>query len=145
MRSVDILLVEDSLKEIALIKNILAAEKIDVRLSLARNADEAIQFLRKQGPFELMPSPDLVLLDWYLPKFEDGERVLAAIKEDKSLRSLAVCMMSAYMQPEESMRVMGLGASCCIEKPLSLAKFIQIVHSVKDLFFTIVRNPISAC
>ena len=141
-RSIDILLVEDSMTDIALLKAVLGSEKMFIRPFTVQDADHAIAFLKQEGIYALMPTPDLVLLDWRLPKLEDGERVLRTIREDHNLKTLSVAMVSGYLHVDEARRAMELGATCCIEKPLTLAKFVYLVQQIPDMWMTIVRRPV---
>jgi two-component system, chemotaxis family, response regulator Rcp1 len=141
-RSIDILLVEDSMADVALLKTVLDSEKMHIRPFTVATADDAIAFLKQQGIYALMPTPDLVLLDWKLPKFEDGERVLRVIREELTLKTLSVALVSGYLQVDEVRRAVELGATCCVEKPLTLAKFVGLVQQIPDFWMTIVRVPI---
>jgi CheY-like chemotaxis protein len=140
-RSVDILLVEDNLADIALLKHVWLSEKMLINPFSVRDADEAEEFLMKRNTFMLMPTPDLVLLDWKLPKFEDGERVLKMIRADPNLKTLSVALVSGYMQADESRRALELGATVCLEKPLTLAKMIFLVQQIPDIWLTMVKGP----
>ncbi|WP_447983772.1 response regulator [Nitrospira sp. Nam74] len=140
-RAIDILIVEDSHTDIELLKAVLGSEKMLIRPFTVANADDAIAFLKQEGIYALMPTPDLVLLDWKVPTYEDGERVLTLIRETASLKTLSVVLVSGYLQTDEARRAIELGATCCVEKPLTLAKFIYIVQKIPGLWLTIVRGP----
>jgi len=141
MRSIDILMIEDNYKDIELIKNVLGAQKINLRFFTVRDADNTLQFLRQEGIYNLMPTPDLILLDWKLSTFELGEQLLMDIKKIPRCKASTVVLMSAYLHRDDAAvkRIIQMGAACCIEKPLTLDRLHEIVSVVPDFWFTIVR------
>jgi two-component system, chemotaxis family, response regulator Rcp1 len=66
--SVEILLVEDSASDVALIKVTLRNSQVPHNLHVVRNGVEAINFLRKSGKYADVARPDIILLDLNLPK-----------------------------------------------------------------------------
>ena len=54
-------------------------------LSVARDGEEAMACLRREGRYAATPRPDLILLDLNLPR-KDGREVLAEVKADPDLR-----------------------------------------------------------
>jgi len=83
MRAIDILLVEDNPGDVRLTQEALRAGKVRNTLHVARDGEEAMAFLRREGPHASVPKPDLILLDLNLPK-KDGRQVLAEIKRTRS-------------------------------------------------------------
>src|SRR5579864_868560 len=86
---VEILLVDDNPGDIELTKVALRDAKIVNEVHVARDGEEALAFLRRQGEFARVPRPDLVLLDLKMPKV-DGYQVLAEMKADPELRRIPV-------------------------------------------------------
>lgn len=68
MKNIHILLVEDNEGDILLTTEALEEKKIVNKISVARNGQEALDFLLKQGEFKNAATPDLILLDVNLPK-----------------------------------------------------------------------------
>ena len=54
-------------------------------VSVVEDGVQAMQFLRREGPYAEAPRPDLIMLDLNLPR-KDGREVLADIKSDDSSR-----------------------------------------------------------
>ena len=62
----EILLVEDSLVDARVTIGALRQGQIQHRLTLIRDGEEAMEFLRREGKFTHAPRPDLILLDLLL-------------------------------------------------------------------------------
>lgn len=78
---IHILLVEDNEGDIVLTREALSSGKINNRITVARDGEEALDILRNQGKYIDSERPDLILLDINLPKI-DGIEVLTEIKND---------------------------------------------------------------
>ena len=72
----EVLLVEDDLEDAGLTIETLREGQVPCRVSLVRDGEEALSFLRREAHFARVPRPDLVLLDMQMPK-KDGRAVLA--------------------------------------------------------------------
>ena len=99
----EILLVEDSLSDARLILEALKQGKLTNHVSHVQDGDEALQFLRRQGPFADVPRPDLVLLDLMLPK-KSGIEVLDEIKRDYELKAIPVVVLTASAHEEDKVK-----------------------------------------
>ena len=130
-RSMEILLVEDSLVFARITIAALQKGGVSHRLTLVVNGVEALEFLRREGHFARAPRPDLVLLDLGLPK-KDGREVLSEIRSDPALNGIPVVIMTAS-DDEEDMRVCEqMGVDAYITKPVNLDKFIDLVRQLKN-------------
>lgn len=127
----EILLVEDSLVFARITIGALKKGGVSHRLTLVVDGVEALEFLRRQGPFSRAPRPDLVLLDLGLPK-KDGKAVLAEIRADEELRTIPVVVMTASDDQHDMEECERLGVDCYINKPVDLDKFIGLVKQLKN-------------
>ena len=69
--------------------------------------------------------PDLILLDLHLPDLS-GEEVLARLQADPATRDIPVVVMSADATPGLVDRLIAMGASAFITKPIALSEFIAV-------------------
>jgi two-component system, chemotaxis family, response regulator Rcp1 len=136
----DVLLVEDSAAEARLAREALMEAKSTVRLHVATDGVEAMEFLRRQGPYQEAPRPMLVLLDLNLPR-KDGREVLRDIKEDANLRRIPVVVLTTSQAPSDISRAYELFANCYIQKPLELDGFIEIVKSIHRYWLQMAELP----
>lgn len=130
-RSMEILLVEDSLVFARITIGALQKGNVSHRLTLVCDGVEALEFLRRDGKFARAPRPDLVLLDLGLPK-KDGREVLAEIKADDDLRAIPVVVMTASDDQQDMLECERLGVDSYITKPVDLDKFIALVKQLKN-------------
>jgi CheY-like chemotaxis protein len=136
----DVLLVEDSAAEARLAVEALQEARFPVRLHIASDGVQAMEFLRRQGPFHDAPRPDLVLLDLNLPR-KDGREVLRDIKEDDTLRRIPVVVLTTSQAQSDITRAYELYANCYIQKPLELDGFIEIVKSIQRYWLQMAELP----
>ncbi len=132
-RAMEILLVEDDLFDAHLAFNALQKSDIKHRLTLVRDGQETLAFLRREQRFQLAPRPDLILLDLVLPKL-DGMEVLAQLKADAQLNDIPIVIMTASSEQETHDRCDALGVDSYITKPVNLESFLQVVRHLKRQF-----------
>ena len=111
-----ILLVEDTRELARLIR--VELESNGYTVTLAEDGEQALQLFGKSAP-------DLVILDWMLPKV-DGLEVLRRIRQNSAI---PVLMLTA--RREETDRVIGLevGADDYLTKPFGMRELVARVHA----------------
>jgi CheY-like chemotaxis protein len=139
-RPVEVLLVEDSAGDVRLTREALKEGQIPVNLSVAPDGEQALAFLRREGPHAAAPRPDLILLDLNLPR-KGGREVLAEIKADPHLRRIPVVVLTTSQAEPDVRASYDLHANCYIIKPLDLDQFMHVVRSIEDFWLTVVRLP----
>jgi len=139
-RTIEILLVEDSLGDVRLTQETLRDAKVQNTLHIASDGMEATNFLWRRGKYANVPRPDLILLDLNLPK-KSGREVLEEIKLDPSLKSIPVVVLTTSAAEEDILRTYQLHANCYITKPVDLDQFLRIVKAIDDFWLAIVKLP----
>lgn len=139
-RPVNILLVEDNLGDVRLTQEALKEGKVLNNLSVARDGEEAMEFLWRRGKYANAIRPDLILLDLNMPK-KDGRAVLADIKSDEELRNIPVVVLTTSVAEQDILKAYNLHANCYITKPVDLGQFIEVVKNINDFWFTVVKLP----
>ena len=137
---IEILLVEDNVGDVRLTQEAFKDGRIANRLSVVRDGVEAVSFLRRHGPYVDAPRPDLILLDWNLPR-KNGREVLAEIKADHDLHRIPVVVLTTSESEEDIYQAYDLHANCYISKPVELEKFLTVVQAIEGFWLTIVRMP----
>jgi two-component system, chemotaxis family, response regulator Rcp1 len=137
---VEILLVEDNPGDVRLTQEVLKAGKLLTNLAVAKDGVEAMAFLRRERPHEQAARPDLILLDFNLPR-KDGREVLAEIRADPNLRRIPVVVLTTSAAERDVLQAYDLHANCYVTKPVDLDQFVNIVQSIEDFWLTIVRLP----
>ena len=136
----EILLVEDDLEDAGLTMEALNKEQIQCRVSLVRDGEEAMEFVRRQGRYGRAPRPDIVLLDMNLPKL-DGREVLALLKQDESLSRIPVVVLTASHEHQEILESENLHVESFLTKPVDLEAFISVVKSLRKYLLEDVILP----
>ncbi len=129
-RPTEILLVEDNLDDARVTIQALKHENIRCRVSLVRDGEEALCFLRREGVFAQTPEPDVILLDMELPK-KDGRQVLMELRGDERLRPIPVLVLTASAVHRAVLQAQNLHVDGFMTKPVSLDQFIQAVKSLR--------------
>ena len=130
LMSREILLVEDSLGDVRLIREALREIGGDHSLHVVNDGVEALAFLRRKGAFESAPRPDLILLDLNLTK-KNGREVLSEIKADAGLRDIPVVVLTISTAEEDILTAYRLQANCHVIKPVNLDQFFLVVQSIE--------------
>jgi CheY-like chemotaxis protein len=138
--AIEILLVEDNPGDARLTQEALRDVKMKNNLNVVGDGVEALQFLRREGPYADAPRPDIILLDLNLPRM-DGQEVLAAVKADPDLKCIPVVVLTTSQAEEDIVRSYRLNANCYVTKPVDFDQFIRVVQSVENFWFTIVKLP----
>jgi CheY-like chemotaxis protein len=137
---VEILLVEDNPSDVLLTQIAMKECKIANNLHVASDGEQALTFLRRQGPHADQPRPDLVLLDLNLPRM-DGRELLVAMKSDPDLRSIPIVVLTTSDAEIDVVRSYDLQANAFITKPLDMQQFLKVVKGIDEFWFGIVRLP----
>ncbi len=123
-----ILLVEDDSMDIISVERELRKLSINLPLHIARNGQEALNFLKNK---EVLPS--VVMLDINMPKM-NGLEFLSEIRKDKELEHLNVFITTTSMEDSDRSEAADLEVSGYIEKPLTFDTFGDRSSSRIDTF-----------
>jgi two-component system, response regulator len=111
-------------------------------LSWCRNAEDALQMLRRDESHadKAPPRPDLILLDLNMPGM-GGRRFLEIVKADERLRSIPVVVLTTSADAVDINRCYQFGASSYIRKPVTFEGLTKAVSTLKDYWFGIALRP----
>ena len=131
---ISILLVDDSPWDVRFFQETLRDCRMQNDLHVVTDGDEALAFLRKQGPWAGAPSPDLILLDLHLPKV-DGSEVIRQMQLDAALKDIPVVMLIAPDRAPSGQPAAVRFAA----KPLTPECLLSAIRDIPNLGLTIVR------
>jgi two-component system response regulator len=140
VQSIEVLLVEDDPGDELMTREAFEDHKIGNQLYVARDGEEALDFLYRRGRFANAPRVDLILLDLNLPKY-DGRQVLERIRADPELTHMPVVVLTTSSAEEDIMRSYKLHANAYVTKPVDVRDFIAAVRQIDDFFLSVVRLP----
>lgn len=140
VQAIEVLLVEDDPGDVLMTQEAFQEHKVKNRLHVVSDGVEALNFLRREGPYTEVPRPHLILLDLNLPR-KDGREVLEEIKYDPELAHIPVVVLTTSEAEEDVLRSYRLHASAYVTKPVDFDQFIKVVRQIDEFFVTVVRLP----
>jgi two-component system, response regulator len=138
----DILLVEDNQDDMDLALHALRRGKLANNIFVARDGEEALDFLFCRGVFanrSFDHPPKLILLDLKLPKV-DGMEVLKQVKSDPRTKTIPIVIMTSSKEERDLVAGYSLGANSYIQKPVDFDQFRETVKSV-GLYWLVTNQP----
>ena len=114
-----ILVVEDEPNQVELIEFNLNSEGYEV--VVARDGEEALNLAEEENP-------DLILLDWMLPKVS-GIEVCRQLRRSKMTREIPIVMLTARSEESDKIRGLDIGADDYITKPYSIKELLARVRT----------------
>jgi CheY-like chemotaxis protein len=136
-----ILLVEDDPRDVELTLTALADYNLANEVTVARDGQQALDYLYSKGEFSSRPqeNPAVLLLDLKLPKI-DGLEVLKQVKGDDRLKKIPVVVLTSSREEVDMMRSYELGVNAYVVKPVD---FHEFVNAVKELgvFWAVINEP----
>ncbi|MBD1834842.1 response regulator [Cyanobacteria bacterium FACHB-472] len=140
----EILLVEDNPNDVELALLALRRNKISNHIHIARDGEEALNFIFRKGTFadrNLNNNPKLILLDLKLPKI-DGLEVLQTIKSDPQTRKIPVVMLTSSCEECDIVDSYQLGVNSYIVKPVDFEQFTEAVRQLGLYWLVLNQSPI---
>lgn len=105
----------------------IAAQKLEgegFKVSSATNGNEAVEYLEKNA------RPDIIVLDLILPGMS-GFEVLEKIKQNETLKTIPILILSNLGQEEDINKAKSLGATDYLVKAhFSFAEIIKKIHEI---------------
>lgn len=137
----EILLVEDDPDDVELTLHVLRREKLANTIQVARDGEEALDYVFRRGQYVGRTSSHLrlVLLDLKLPKV-DGFQVLKEMKADPRTKAIPVVILTSSREEKDLVSGYQLGANAYIQKPVNFDQFRETVKSL-GLFWLVVNQP----
>ncbi|WP_462220276.1 response regulator [Ferruginibacter sp.] len=136
MKNAHILLVEDNEGDILLTQEVFKTSGFSHPISIARDGEEALDFLYQRNKLSGAERPDLILMDINIPKI-NGKEVLTMIKKDNDLKTIPVIMLSTSSDDRDILESYRNHANCFITKPINFDEFSKAVVEIKNFWFNL--------
>ena len=139
----DILLIEDSPPDAELIVRSFREVDPVTRIDIARDGEEALDYLLGRGGFRNRlgaPLPRLVLLDLKLPKL-DGLEVLRGLRANSRTCLAPVVVLSSSTDPRQLAQCYQLGANGYVQKPVRYEEFLHAMQTVGRYWLGLNQTP----
>jgi CheY-like chemotaxis protein len=139
---VAILMAEDDPDDRMLSQEALKEARLNNELFFVEDGEELMDYLCHRGRFSdnNAPRPGIILLDLNMPR-KDGREALEEIKDDPSLRSIPVIVLTTSKAEEDILRSYDLGVSGYVTKPVTLGELIEVMKTIGHYWFEIVELP----
>jgi DNA-binding response OmpR family regulator len=118
--------------DLFLIRESIAAAKIDATVSIVNDGRQAVEFIDKAETGQGVPCPDLVLLDLNLPK-KDGIEVLRHLRSTAACKNALVLVVSSSDSASDREAVQAWGLDGYFRKPSDYAEFMKLGNIIKEL------------
>jgi len=143
-KKLNILLAEDDAKDLALLKMAIAEDNMRANFFFVDDGQEAIDYLRGEGPFtdrRVHPFPELVLLDLKMPRM-NGFEVLQWLRDHPECSRLPVVFLSGAGQQHDVEKAYELGANSYFAKPNSNAALVALLRALVSYWFLAERPAV---
>jgi two-component system, chemotaxis family, response regulator Rcp1 len=137
MNEVHILLVEDNEGDIILTTEAFKDMQLENKISVVRDGEEALRFLKKQGEYSEAEAPQLVLMDINLPGI-DGKQLLEIIKKDEKLQDIPVVMLTCSDKDADISDCYDKQVNWYITKPIDFDKYTKVMHEIEAFYVSFV-------
>ena len=137
---IEVLLVEDNPADVRLTREAFRDGKIRNQLSVVSDGIQAMDFLKRQPPYEGAPRPDIILLDLNLPRMS-GREVLERVKGDPDLRRIPVVILTTSEADKDILESYDLHANSYIVKPIGFDNFLEVTREIEQFWLSVVKLP----
>ena len=134
---------EDNPSDAELTLHALQKSNLANRIHLARDGEEALDFLFGRGQYsdrQFQQAPHLILLDLKLPKV-DGLQVLEEVKRDVRTRAIPVIVLTTSKEERDMVTSYRCGANSYIQKPVNFGEFQDVVRQLGMYWLLINSKP----
>ncbi|HEV2694619.1 MAG TPA: response regulator [Verrucomicrobiae bacterium] len=137
---IEILMAEDSPDDRIIAEEAIKSSKLLNRVHTVGDGEEALEFLRREGRYKNAPVPDLILLDVNMPR-KTGLEALAEIKNHPQWKYIPVVILTSSQADRDIFTAYGHHANCYIVKPVDFERFVEVVKSIENFWFGVVKLP----
>lgn len=131
MSRAKILVIEDSLSDVFLLRRTLTMQNKEFELEILEDGESALRYLRQIRENVHDSHPCVILIDLHLPK-HDGLAVLKAIHDNPVLGKVPVIVTTNLASPREKDVLAGLGVPYRT-KPASLSQYTEFVEEILEM------------
>ncbi len=138
-KTINILLVDDDDVDTKSIIRAIRKAKILNPIYRAVDGIEALSMLRGEGEYEMVPKPNILIVDLKMPRM-DGIEFIQELRKDENLKSTVVFVLSTSKHDEEKMAAYNLNVAGYIVKERAGSDFANLVELIGH-YWRIVELP----
>jgi CheY-like chemotaxis protein len=137
----DLLLVEHDPLEAELLLRTLAELTAQDRIGVARDGEEALDWLLGRAAYRQRLGgflPRLVLLELRLPRL-DAVEILRTLRANPRTATVPVVVLTSSAEPREVAQCYQAGANSCIRKPIEFREFAETLRETGRYWLSLNR------
>ena len=141
--SITILMADDDCDDRLMAEDAMRESRLGNTFRCVEDGQELMDYLTRRGKYAVQdaPRPGLILLDLNMPR-KDGRQALKEIKSNPDLRRIPVVVLTTSKTEEDVLRSYDLGANSFITKPVTFDRLVDIVRTLGNYWFEIVKLPV---
>jgi CheY-like chemotaxis protein len=128
LRQIEVLVVQSNPADTLLTMEAFHAAGLTTGLRCVTEGEEALSYVRGEGKYAHVPTPDLIFLDLSQPRVS-GLEVLKVIKSTPELMHIPIVVAAGSDEPKFVRAVYALNGNCFIRKPGELHEFVRFIES----------------
>jgi DNA-binding response OmpR family regulator len=132
-RTRNILIVEDSRADVALMRKAMEFAGVDAVFHVADDGEKAVQFFESAAKNPEAPCPDLVILDINLPRYKGGGEVLRRIRASARCADAPVIIVTSSDSSRDREDMDRLGANDYFKKPSEFSEYMKLGQRVRAI------------
>jgi len=136
----EILIVEDNPGDVELVRQVLRESSTPHRLAVAKDGEEAMHMLRREGKYADAPRPHLILLDINLPK-RSGHEVLQEMKADEALKTIPVVVFTSSASYQDIDQAFKYYANAYVQNPDHLNGYLNALQVIEAFWLKLSLLP----
>jgi CheY-like chemotaxis protein len=143
MKNHKVLLVEDDINDVILIRRAFKKANMIEPIQIVENGEDAIDYLAGTGKFrdrKIYPLPSLILLDLKLPR-KSGHEVLNWVKKQPKIKRIPIVVISSSKRSPDINRAYDLGANSYMLKPISFGVLLKKIKEIDKYWFALNERP----
>lgn len=136
-----ILMAEDDPKDIELTLEALSEHNLANRVVVVNDGVDLLDYLRCKGAFaeRQLENPVVILLDIKMPRM-DGLEALREVKQDPTLKTIPVVMLTSSRQSPDLQTCYELGVNAYMVKPVDFVQFVNVIKQL-GVFWALFNEP----
>ncbi len=126
---IKILLAEDNGNDVEIFRICMGQARILNDINVVSDGDEALRYLRGEGPFEdreTHPIPGLIFLDINLPG-PTGLDILREIRDDADLAEIPVVILTISQAEDDILQSYQYGSNVYVHKPIDPVNLREVI------------------
>lgn len=141
-RPTTIVMADDDPDDRQLAADALSEARLANPMVFVEDGEQLLEYLRGSGRYADAPAtrPAVILLDLNMPRM-DGREALEHIKADPALRQIPVVVLTTSAEEEDIVSSYDLGVAGYVTKPVTFGELVEVMRSIGDYWFEIVRLP----